>query len=249
MQLPKKALILAGGKGTRLRPLTDTIPKALIEIHGRTITEHLFDLLKKYGIKEIYISVGHLKEKIIDYFKDGTNFGVKIQYIKEYEPLGTAGPLKIGREFFKESLIVSNGDELKKIEIDKMYELHKKLKALATIALTKVEDPSQYGVARVEKNKILEFIEKPKKENAPSNLINAGFYIIEPEVIDMIPDGFCMFEKDIFPKLAVQGKLAGFSFSGQWFDTGNAERLERARNNWVDIKFITFLNELFPLIL
>ena len=202
MHTPKKAVILAGGQGTRLRPLTLTIPKALVEIHGRTLTEHILDLLKKYSVEEVYLSIGYLKDKIIDYFADGKRFGIRIHYIEENEPLGTAGPLKTAKDFFKESFIVSNGDELKKIQIDKMFELHKKENALVTIALLSVEDPSHYGVARLHKNKILEFVEKPKKENAPSNLINAGFYIIEPSVLDLIPDGFSMLEKDIFPKLA-----------------------------------------------
>lgn len=230
--VPQKAVILAGGKGTRLRPLTDSMPKALIEIQGKTVTEHLFDLLKKYGIRDCYITIGHLKENIKDFFGDGSKFGMNISYVEEEEPLGTAGPLRLVKDELKESFIVSNGDELKDINIPRMYRLHKRKNALATIALTTVDNPSQYGVARLEGSRILEFVEKPKKENAPSNLINSGFYILEPEVIDMIPEGFCMFEKDIFPKLAQMGRLRGFPFQGQWFDTGNLERLERARKLW-----------------
>jgi NDP-sugar pyrophosphorylase family protein len=98
--------------------------------------------------------------------------------------------------------------------------------------LTKVKDPSQYGVAKLEGKKILEFVEKPKKEEAPSNLINSGLYIIEPEVIDMIPNGFAMLEKSVFPKLAEQGKLFGYPFSGQWFDTGNIKRYNNALKEW-----------------
>lgn len=233
MQL--KAVILAGGKGTRLRPLTYKIPKALIKVQGKTITEHLFDLFKKYDIREIIMSVGYLKEKIVEYFKDGSKFGVKITYIEESEPLGTAGPLKLVKSQIDCPFIVLNGDELKDINIKEMYNLHKKSKALATIALTKVEDTSQYGVARLEGNKILEFIEKPSKQEAPSNLINAGFYIIEPAVMGMISEGFSMLEQDIFPKIAKQGKLYGFAFKGQWFDTGSFERLENARKNWAGI--------------
>lgn len=234
-EMPKKAVILAGGQGTRLKPLTDNIPKALIDVHGRTITEHLFDLFKKYGIRDIILSVGYMKEKIKNYFGDGSKFGVNIMYIEEDEPLGTAGPLRLAKDMLSESFIVSNGDELKKINIPRMFRLHKRKEALVTIALTTVDDPSHYGVARLDGSRIVEFVEKPKKEEAPSNLINAGFYIIEPEVIDMIPDGFVMFEKDVFPKLAKQGKVRGFPFSGQWFDTGNFERYETAKKKWVDI--------------
>jgi NDP-sugar pyrophosphorylase family protein len=236
VNVPKKAVILAGGKGTRLRPITYELPKALIPVQGKTLTEHIFDLFKKYEITEIFLAVGHMKEKIKEYFGDGSKFGVKINYFEENEPLGTAGPLKLGKEILRESFIVSNGDELKNINIEEMYRLHKEKKALVTIALTTVEDPSAYGVARLDGNKILEFVEKPKKEKAPSNLINSGFYIIEPEVIDMIPDGFAMLEKDVFPKLAAKGKLFGYPFSGQWFDTGNFERYEKALKEWRGVK-------------
>ncbi len=233
--VPKKAVILAGGKGTRLRPITYEIPKALIPVQGKTLTEHLFDLFKKYEIKDITMAVGHMKEKVKDYFKDGAKFGLKIKYIEENKPMGTAGPIKLGKKLFKESFIVSNGDELKDINIEEMYNFHKENNALVTIALTTVEDPSKYGVARLSGSKILEFVEKPKKEKAPSKLISSGFYIIEPEVIDFIPDGFAMLENDVFPKLAEMGRLYGYPFSGQWFDTRNIERYEKAIKQWKGI--------------
>jgi NDP-sugar pyrophosphorylase family protein len=131
---------------------------------------------------------------------------------------------------------MNNGDELKELNIEEMWELHKRNNALATIALWEVEDPSAYGVAKLEGDKILEFVEKPKKEEAPSKLINSGFYIIEPEVIGMIPEGFAMMEKDVFPKLAKMGKLCGYKFDGQWFDTGTEERYKKAQEEWRDLK-------------
>jgi NDP-sugar pyrophosphorylase family protein len=229
---PEKAVLLVGGKGTRLRPITYKIPKCMLEVHGRTVTEHIFDLLKKYGIRDVVLSVGYMKEKAEDFFGDGSKFGVNIAYVEEDEPLGTAGPLKLARGQLKDSFIVTNGDELKNLNIPRMFRLHKRKDALVTIALTTVTDPSQYGVAKLSGSRILEFVEKPKAEDAPSNLINAGFYIMEPEVIDMIPDGFAMLEKDVFPKLAKQGKLRGFPFAGQWFDIGNLERYEIAKKRW-----------------
>ena len=230
--IPRKAVLLVGGKGTRLKPLTDKTPKALLEVHKKAVTEHIFDLLKKHGIRDIVLCVGHLKSKIKDYFGDGSNFGVNITYVEEDEPLGTAGPLKLAKKYLKGSFIVSNGDELKNINIPRMFRLHKRKDALATLALTTVEDPSHYGVARLDGSRIIEFVEKPKKEDAPSNLINAGFYIMEPEVIDMIPDGFSMLEKDVFPKLAKLGRLRGFPFAGQWFDIGTIERYKLAEKQW-----------------
>ncbi len=234
--VPRKAVILAGGQGTRLRPITYEIPKALIPIHNKTLTEHLFDLLKKYDIKDIVMAVGHMKEKIKVHYGDGVKYGIKLSYIEEDSPLGTAGPLKLAKGSLNETFIVSNGDELKDLNIEEMYKMHKENNALVTIALTTVDDPTLYGVARLSGTKILEFVEKPKRKDAPSNLINAGFYIIEPEVIEMIPKGFSLLEKDIFPKLAKQGKLFGYPFSGQWFDTGNIQRYEKAIKEWKDIK-------------
>lgn len=231
-----RAIILVGGQAIRLRPITLEKPKALIELQGKTIVEHIFDLLKKYGITDVILSVGYLKEQIKDYFGDGSKFGVKTSYLEENEPLGTAGPLNLLPKKITETFIVGNGDELKEINIDKMLEFHRQMGGLATLALTKVDDPSMYGVARMRGYKILEFVEKPKKEEAPSNLINAGFYILEPEVLNLIPQGRAMFEYDVFPKLASAGKLYGFEFLGQWFDAGNLERLKKAEKEWRGIR-------------
>ena len=235
----KSAVILCGGKGTRLQPITYEIPKTLIPVQGRPLIDHLFDLLKRHGIRNTVLSVGHQKEKIKKHIDDGFRFGMNVSYCEEDEPLGTAGALgllKGSNMIPTEPFIVSNGDELKNIDIDEMFEAHKNSNALVTIALTAVDNPSVYGVARLSGNQILEFVEKPSPEKTPSNFINAGFYIIEPDVIDMIPDGFSMLEKDVFPKLAEMGRLHGFTFSGQWFDTGNMERYERALKEWKPLK-------------
>ncbi len=230
VNIPGKAVLLVGGRGSRLMPLTDKLPKALLEVQGKTIAEHLFDLLKKYGIRDAVLCTGYLKDKIKAHFGDGSVFGMNISYVEEDGPLGTAGPLKLAKKYLNDSFIVSNGDELKNINIPRMFRLHKRKNALATIALTTTDEPSHYGVARLDGSRIIEFIEKP--QNPPSNLINAGFYIFEPEVIDMIPDGFSMIEKDIFPKLAKSGRLRGFPFAGQWFDIGNIERYKLAEKKW-----------------
>ena len=233
--MPKKAVILAGGKGTRLRPITYEIPKALIPIHGKTLTEHLFDLFKKFGVTDIIMCVGHMKEKIIKHYGDGSGFGVKITYIEEEEPLGTGGPIKKARNLLRETFIVSNGDELKNVNLNEMYNIHRNNNAKCTIALTTVSDTQNYGVAHLSGSRILEFVEKPKKGKEPSNLINSGLYIMEPDVINLIPKGFSMLEKDVFPKLAKEDSLCGYPFSGQWFDTGNIQRYEKAIKEWKDL--------------
>ncbi|MFH1642274.1 MAG: sugar phosphate nucleotidyltransferase [Nanoarchaeota archaeon] len=239
ISIPTKAFVLVGGKGTRLSPLTDNMPKALVKIGGKTITEWLFDLFKKYGIREVVLSVGHMSDKIKEYFEDGGRFGVNIEYVTEDKPLGTAGPIKLAEKMLDDSFIVSNGDELKCINIPRMYRLHKRKKALATIALTTVQNPALYGVARLDGSRIIEFVEKPNQKDAKSNLINSGFYILEPEVIEMIPKNkYCMLEKDVFPKLAKEGRLRGFPFSGQWFDIGSMERLDKARKMWKGVNVL-----------
>src|SRR3989344_7465095 len=214
-----QAIVLVGGQATRLRPLTDTMPKALIELQGRTILEHVLDLFKKYSITDITLSVGYLREQIINYFGDGKKFGLQISYLEETEPLGTAGPFHLLPQKMTETFVVCNGDELKQIDFDAMLAQHLATAAAATLALTTVEDPSAYGVARLDGTKILEFVEKPKREEAPSNCINAGFYLLEPSVLALIHAGRAMLEYDVFPKLAAAGTLHGLVFIGQRFDT------------------------------
>lgn len=232
---PKIAFILAGGKGTRLRPITNEIPKPMVPLHDKPILQHALDLFKKYGITEIIMSIGYKGDKIKEYFGNGTRFGVNITYVEETEPLGTAGPLNLARQYLTDTFVMCNADELKNIDLSEMYLFHKENAAMATIALTTVADPLVYGVAKLTGSKILEFIEKPEAGKAPSNLINAGLYIVEPAVLDIIPKGASSIERDVFPTIASGGKLFGFPFSGQWFDTGTLERYEEAMKNWIDI--------------
>jgi len=233
--VPKTAVILAGGIGTRLQPITFEVPKPLLTVHDKTLLEHLFDLFKKHGIKNIILSIGYKGDKIKETIGNGRRFGVNVSYIEEAKALGTAGPLKLGKHFLNDTFMCSNADELKELDLMDMYLFHKEHKATATIALATVDDPSAYGVAKLQGNRILEFVEKPKKGQAPSNLINSGLYIFEPEVLDYIPDGFSMLEKDVFPKLAREGKLYGYPFSGQWYNTGTLELYEQAIKQWKDI--------------
>lgn len=233
---PRKAVLLLGGKGTRFRPITYELPKALLPVQEKTVPEHLIDLFKRYNITDLIFSVGYKAEKIMAYFGDGSKFGVKITYVKEDSPVGSAGAIKLAAKYLKEAFIVTNGDELKDIDLEEMFASHKQNKALVTAALTTVEDPSSYGVAKLEGSRILEFVEKPPKDKAPSNLINSGLSIWEPEVLKLIPEGFSMYEQDIFPKLAKEKKLFGYIFSGQWFDTGTPERYEKAIKEWRGIR-------------
>lgn len=229
----KTAFILAGGEGTRLRPLTYEIPKPLIPVHGKPLLEHTLELLRSHGIDDIIISVGYKADKIIDYFGDGKRYGMKISYVIEKEKLGTAGPMKLAKDKLKTTFLVLWADVLAQIDLDDFIRSHKANEGLITIALTSVDDPSNFGVVTLKGDRITGFVEKPKKEDAPSNLINAGLAICEPEIIKYLPSGkFAMFEKDIYPQLAEAGKVFGYPFEGQWFDTGTHEAYERVLKEW-----------------
>ncbi len=229
----KKAIVLAGGLGLRLRPLTYEIPKPLIPVQGKTLTEHVFELLKEWGIKEVVLSLSYQHQKIQNYFKDGKDFGLKISYAIEDEPLGTAGPLLMLPKI-KETFVVVNGDNLFDLDFKQFVKTHRKNKAVATLAITKVEDPTQYGTVVMKKDKIVKFLEKTS--TPPTNTINSGYYLMEPKIFDYLKGkDKAMFETDIFPVLAKEGKLYGYIDTGQWFDTGTFDRWERVIKEWRNI--------------
>lgn len=229
---PSKAIILAGGKSSGLKSLTEMLPKPMLRVKNKPILEHNIELLKSYGIKDIIISLGYRGEKIKEYFGDGKQLGVNISYVEEQEPMGTAGPLNLLKEHVNSTFILMNGDELKDIDVEDMFSFHRKNKSIATLALTTVEDPSEYGVAVMNGSKIVTFVEKPSKHNTPSKLISAGLYILEPEVLKIVPEGFSMIENDVFPKLASNDKLLGYIFAGQWYDARTPERYNEAKREW-----------------
>jgi mannose-1-phosphate guanylyltransferase len=236
MAMINTALILAGGLGTRLRPLTLTLPKALVPIDEANLTEHVIEKLKEAGVKKIYLSIGYLADKITGHF-DKKNMGLEIKYIVEKEPLGTGGCMHlVDKEDFSSDFIVVNGDNLFDLDWRRMLDTHKNNNSIITIALTKVEDVTDKGVVALDRDKILRFVEKPRKEEAPSNYINSGYYIFSPEIFNHLPkqERF-MFERDLFPAIAEQGRLHGYIDSGQWFDTGTLERLEEVRKKWKKI--------------
>jgi len=224
----QKAFILCGGKGTRLRPLTYEIQKTMVPVKGKPILEYNIELMRSHGIKTIVLGTGYLGNQIKDYF--GTFWkGVNVVYSEEKESLGTAGALKLAEQNFKETFVMCNGDEIKNIDITTMYKQHVKNNALATLSLVEVEDTTQFGIVELEKEKILRFVEKPKPEQAPSNLANAGLYILEPEIFKLIPKGNVSIEKDVFPKISSLGKLYGFKFQDTWLTTDTHERLAKAK--------------------
>ena len=238
-RVPKTAFILAGGKGTRMLPLTKETPKPLLKVRGKPILEHNLELLRRFGVQKAIISVSYLKEQIKEYFGDGDQFGLHITYVDENpeHPLGTAGPLNKAKELLKEgSFLVLNADELKDVNLERMFREHLRTQAAATIALTTVKDPSLFGVAMLDGERIIRFVEKPAPGTAPSKLISAGLYIFEPDVLAVIPDGYAMLETDVFPKLAREGKLVGYPFAGQWFSPETPEYLPKVEKEWEGFK-------------
>ncbi len=229
-----KAVILAGGKGTRMRPFTYEMPKPMIPVQGKPLVQHIIELLRRYDIRDIILSTGYMGDKIREYFGDGSKLGVDISYIEEEDELGTAGALNLMRDVLKGSFLMFNGDILANIDLHNFIMFHGESNALATIALTPVKDPSRFGVARLRGNQILEFIEKPST-GVHSKLINAGVYVIDPKVLDYVPEGKAMMETDVFPRLAQDGRLFGYPFDGQWFDTGTHDAYEKAIKEWKGI--------------
>ena len=201
------AVILVGGQGTRLRPLTYTTCKAMVPVLNKPFLEHVFSYLKRYGVTNIVLSVGYMPDQIRAYFGDGSSLGLRLTYVVEDSPLGTAGGVKNAERYLDGPTVVMNGDIFTDIDLGAMVSFHKKRGAKVTIALTGVEDPSQYGVVETDaKGQVKRFVEKPAPGETTSNLINAGIYILEPEVLREVPANTrCMFERDLFPKLIQEG--------------------------------------------
>ena len=226
-----KAVILAGGFGTRLRPLSCTRPKLLFPIANEPLLDWTFKNLAKSDVSEVILAVNYMADAFIHRYGH-TTYKMKLHYSRETMPLGTGGPLKkaesvIGHD---EPFLVLNGDILTTIDFSEVVKLHQKNDAVASIMLYKIEEPSRYGTAELaENNLITRFIEKPPKGKAPSNLVNAGIYVLEPQIFDYIPaEQRVSIEREVFPKLVAQKKLYGYNFEGLWIDIGKYEDYLRA---------------------
>jgi mannose-1-phosphate guanylyltransferase len=218
-----KALFLAGGFGTRLRPITNNLPKPMVPIMDKPLLERSIENLKKHGIDEIVLSTCYKPHKIKEYFEDGRRLRVKIRYISEDVPLGTAGAIKNAQEFFDNTFLVFNADIISDIDISDMLCFHKERGSVATIAVTQVDNPSAYGVIEHdEAGYITAFKEKPLPHESNSNLINAGVYIFEPEILNEIPSGRPVsIERETYPLLLQKGfRIAAYNRCSYWLDLG-----------------------------
>jgi mannose-1-phosphate guanylyltransferase len=222
-----KGLILAGGKGTRLRPLTLNTPKPIVPVANRPFLLYQLDLLKSAGINEIILSLSYQPRKIEDLLKDGADFDVLIRYAVESSPLGTAGAFKNAEEWIDEPAVVFNGDVLTSLDLGGVIQSHRERGALATIVLTPVEDPSAYGLVESDENgRITRFLEKPGMDEITSNNINAGTYVLEPEVFNHIPkDRPFSFERELFPTLLEKGlPVYAYVSDCYWIDIGTPSK-------------------------
>lgn len=236
-RVPGVALIIAGGKGTRLRPITYRIPKPLVKVNRKAILEHLINELNRNGINRIYISIGHKAEQITDYLKRHKPDGVKLSYVYEPEPLGTGGAIKLGlskiRRSYRGDVFVTNGDELFRFDIADMYAKHRANRAALTIAVKRVDDVRNYGVIVVRHGCIEKFVEKPDPQNAPSDMISIGKYIFSGSIYGRLPKAHAFsIERDFFQKSTKSLKMCAYVSDGPWYPTDNLERLAKARAEW-----------------
>ncbi|MFH1486884.1 MAG: NDP-sugar synthase [Chloroflexota bacterium] len=237
-------VILVGGEGTRLRPLTNNVPKPMVPIVNRPFLEHMLAHLRGHGIEDVTLAICYLPDRIRSHFGDGEGFGVKLSYAVESSPRGTAGAVKNAEEHIKGTFFAFNGDVFTDLDLSAMLAFHRKMKAKATIALTPVEDPSAFGVVETDANgRVRAFIEKPKREEATTNMINAGTYILEPEVLDHVPpDTFYMFERGLFPLLVERGDpVYAYPSDDYWMDIGNPQQYLRLHRDLLTGKAKTVL--------
>lgn len=228
-----QAVILAGGEGLNMRPFTFEMPKGLFPVGGKPILEHIVEILRNNEVRDIIFSIGHLGEKIKNYFGDGKKFGVNITYVSEDKEAGTGGALSLARKYIKnESFLVIHGDILIDIQLSDLISFHKEQETIGTIALTSVVDPSQYGEVVVQGAKITRFVEKPQKGKQKSQLVSCGLYIFNKEIFDYIPPKGVSLLEDVFPRLAERGQLSGFLFAGRWVDIGSPVSYEKAIQEW-----------------
>ncbi|HEX5851824.1 MAG TPA: NDP-sugar synthase [Solirubrobacteraceae bacterium] len=223
-----QAVILVGGQGTRLRPLTSTIPKPVVRLVDRPFISFMLEWLRGHGVDDVIMSCGFLADGVRDVLGDGSELGIGLRFVEELEPLGTAGALKLAEPMLEERFLMLNGDVLTDIDLTAQIAQHESTGARATLSLVPVEDPSAYGVVVLGgDSSVSEFVEKPSPGTAPSDLISAGAYVLEREILELIPpDRNVSIEREVWPVLIGAG-LYGYVSDGYWLDIGTPERYLR----------------------
>ena len=224
-----QALILAGGEGTRLRPLTSTVPKPVVPLVDRPFIQFMLDWLRSHGVDDVVMSCGHLADGVRNVLGDGADFGVRLRYVEEPRPLGTGGALKHAESLLDERFLMLNGDVLTDIDITSQLRRHEATGARGTLALYPVEDPSAYGLVRLDDaGAVTEFVEKPSADQIDTNNISAGVYVLERSVLELLAPGQpASIEREVFPELVGHG-LYGHVSRGYWMDIGTPERYLQA---------------------
>ncbi len=236
-----KALLLVGGQGTRLRPLTIHAPKSIVPIFDRPFLNYQLDLIKQVPeIDEVILSLNYQPARIEEVFGDGRNAGIKLRYVVEPTPLGTAGGVKYAAQGVRETIVVFNGDVLTQVDLQELIDFHRGRQSRATIVLTPVENPSAYGLVETDPDShILRFLEKPKAEEITCNTINAGIYVLEPETFDRIPDSVAWsIERSFFPSFIERGEtfLASI-YRDYWIDIGTPEKYMQVHRDIMDGRY------------
>ena len=235
-----KAVILVGGKATRLEPLTSNIPKALVPVLNIPFLEHVIRHLVRHRISEIILAQGHLAQSIEGSLGNGNRFGIKLNYVTEDSPRGTAGAIKNTEKYLDETFLVLNGDIFTDLDLTAMLEFHRQRKALVSIALSPVDDPTAYGLIETdEDSRITRFLEKPKPEEVTTNMINAGTYIIEHGVLARIPaEKSVSIERETYPQLlASEEPIYAYPSTAYWIDIGTPEKYLQLHRNLLADKY------------
>ena len=235
LKKPTKALILAGGKDIRLPQLGREMPKCLLPIQGRPLLEHTILRLKASGLEDVIVSINPNGGKIRDYFRNGSRFGVSMSYIEQKQiKKGTAQPLRQAQaQLMDNDFLLVYGDVLADINFADFLEFHENSKNLiATMALASVDRVSEWGVARLIGSKVAEFQEKPKTPSTQSHLVNAGVYVMSPKIFEYLTPDMVKLESDLFPRLAEENRLGGYSFGGSWCDVSSPQAYQQALKEW-----------------
>jgi NDP-sugar pyrophosphorylase family protein len=237
-----KAILLAGGKGTRLRPLTIHTPKPIVPIFGRPFLRYQIDLLHQVPeIDEVILSLNYQPRRIEEMFGDGKDLGVRLSYVVEPVPLGTAGAVKYANKSLDEPVVVFNGDILTEVDLAAVVRLHRERRARATIVLTPVDNPTAYGLVETDaESNVRRFLEKPKPEEITCNTINAGIYVLEPDTFDRIPkDTAWSIERSFFPSLVERREtFVAYVYRGYWIDIGTPEKYMEVHRDIMDRRFV-----------
>lgn len=224
-----QAVILVGGEGTRLRPLTSTVPKPVVPLVDRPFIAYMLQWLIRHGVDDVIMSCGFLATSVRNVLGDGSQYGVRLRFVEEPDPRGTAGALKFAEPMLDERFLMLNGDVLSDIDLSAQIEQHHRTKAKATLALVPVPNPTAYGLVHLAQDgSVLEFVEKPSFDQIDTNLISAGAYVLERDILELVPaDKKVSIEREVWPLLVGDG-LYGYSSESYWLDIGTPERYLKA---------------------